>query len=629
MLLTAPGSQGAAGPGFGQLPQHPRGLEKLEARLAHLVRLERADGPGAALRTARSTKLRTVGSRVRVVVEARRPVPVRRALAAAGRIEAVAGAHVQALLPVGALAGIAARPDVRFVRVPEYLILAAVPGEEVVASNAVTLHQQGVTGRGVKVAVIDGGFSGLALRQTSGDLPANVAKADFCRGNFDVATDHGVAVAEIVYEMAPGAQLLLICIETEVELAQAAAYAKSQGAQIVNFSAGFPLSGRGDGSGIAGAAVADARASNILWVNAAGNSAQDHWSGLFSDADGNKVHDFVGTDQSNTIQIKSNRTICAYLKWDEWPNAVSDFDLGLLLESTGQIVAMSESTQSGATPPLEVLCFTNLGVTTTYGIFIRGYRVVSAPRLDLTTRAAEPLEYQTAAGSVADPGTSPSALTVGAVCISSNVIEPYSSQGPTIDGRVKPDLSGHDSASSATYGAAGVCGKDGFPGTSAAAPEVAGAAALIKQLNPTLDANALQTFLEQNGIDAGPAGKDNLYGAGIVSVSGSAGPVIRDTVRPRAKAIASKGKRGKQLKLFSQASDDSGVVRITETVKKGARNVTTIRTGYTRTKPNTTYFLLWKPPPRLVGALQHCVQAFDRAGNKSASSCAKLTISAK
>ncbi|MFN2467700.1 MAG: S8 family serine peptidase [Gaiellaceae bacterium] len=629
MLLTAPGSQGSAGPSVGQLPQHGRGLEKLEARLAHLVRLGRAGDLGAALRTARSTRLRTVGSRVRVIVEATRPRTVRRALAAAGRVEGAAGAHVQALLPIGALGEIAARPDVRFVRVPEYLTPAAVPGEEVVASNAVTLHQQGVTGAGVKVAVIDGGFSGLAQRQASGDLPATVARADFCRGNFDAASEHGVAVAEIVYEMAPGAQLLLICIGTEVELAQAAAYARSQGAQIINFSAGFPLSGRGDGSGIAGSVVADARANNILWVNAAGNAAQEHWSGLFSDPDGNRFHNFAGSDQGNTIQIESNRTVCAYLKWDEWPNAVSDFDLGLFLESTGQIVALSENTQSGATPPLEAFCFVNSGATATFGIFVGGYRVVTAPRLDLTTQLTPPLEYQVAAGSVTDPGTSPSALTVGAVCISSNVIEPYSSQGPTIDGRVKPDLSGHDSASSATYGAAGVCGVDGFPGTSAAAPEVAGAAALIKQQNPTFDANGLQTFLEQKGIDAGPAGKDNLYGAGIVSVSGSAGPVIRDTVRPRAKAIASRGRRGKQLKLFSQASDDSGVVRITETVKKGARRVTTIRTGYTRTKPNTTYFLLWKPPPTLVGALQHCVQAFDRAGNRSASSCAKLTISAK
>lgn len=603
------------------------GLQKLDDRLAQLVRLQRASGAAAALRTARSTRLRTVGGRVRVIVEATRVAPVRAALAAAGRIEAGAGRHLQVLLPVSALAAVARRMDVRFVRSPEYLTLDAVPGEEVAASNALRLHRQGVTGAGVKVAVIDGGFGGLPQRQAAGDLPAKLDRADFCRGTFDLATDHGTAVAEIVHEMAPGAKLLLICIGTEVELAQAEAYARSQGAQIVNFSASFPFSGRGDGSGIAGSAVADARGSGILWVNAAGNAAQDHWSGAYGDPDGNGFHNFAGTDEGNSFQIEQGATVCATLKWDEWPSSISDFDLGLFDSTTGQVVAASKTAQTGGTPPVEGLCYANAGPTASFSLLVGGFRVVGSPRLDLFAHLAPPLQYQVAAGSVTDPASSPAALAVGAACVTNNVLEPYSSQGPTIDGRIKPELTGHDSESSGTYGAAGTCGEGGFAGTSAAAPEVAGAAALVKQQNPTFDANAIQAFLEQQAVDAGPPGKDNLYGAGILSVSGAVGPVVADTVRPRAKALASKGRRGQQLKLVSQVSDNSGQVRITETIKRGSRALRTIRTGFTQTKPNTTYFMLWKPPATLVGALTHCVQAFDRGGNKSASSCASLTIS--
>ena len=78
-------------------------------------------------------------------------------------------------------------------------------------------------------------------------------------------------------------------------------------------------------------------------------------------------------------------------------------------------------------------------------------RDVRSPPLDLFT-ISPPLQYQTAAGSLVDPATSTSALAVGALCWQTRQLEPYSSQGPTIHGRIKPDLAGHDSVSGATYG---------------------------------------------------------------------------------------------------------------------------------------------------------------------------------
>src|SRR5437899_3667437 len=99
-----------------------------------------------------------------------------------------------------------------------------------------------------------------------------------------------------------------------------------------------------------------------------------------------------------------------------------------------------------------------------------------------------------------EPESSPNALAVGAICWQTNALESFSSQGPTIDGGVKPDIAGQDATSSGTYGAASGCGA-GFLGTSAGAPHVAGAAALILQANPTFTPPQIQNLLETRAGD--------------------------------------------------------------------------------------------------------------------------------
>ena len=70
--------------------------------------------------------------------------------------------------------------------------------------------------------------------------------------------------------------------------------------------------------------------------------------------------------------------------------------------------------------------------------------------------------------------TPPGALTVGAVKWTGTALEPYSSQGPTDDGRAKPDLVGPTYVTSNPEW-------PGTAGTSAATAHVAGAAALLRQ----------------------------------------------------------------------------------------------------------------------------------------------------
>jgi hypothetical protein len=97
-------------------------------------------------------------------------------------------------------------------------------------------------------------------------------------------------------------------------------------------------------------------------------------------------------------------------------------------------------------------------------------------------------------------------------------VESFSSQGPTIDGRIKPDIAGPDGVSSGTYGSSPACNGAGFYGTSAAAPHVGGAAALVKQANPSFSPAQLQSFLVDRAVDLPPVGRDNGTGSGKLSM---------------------------------------------------------------------------------------------------------------
>jgi subtilisin family serine protease len=595
--------------------------------------------PAVAIETPRWTLLRKLQSRslkgihrsdlavtrdgrVRVIVETGQPAALRATVSdVGGRIERSWGDLVQVAVPRSGLAALSRSLGVDGVRPPLRMVEDAIGGEEVAASLASAWHEEGLTGKGVKVAVIDGGFQGLAARQAAGELPASVVTRDFCGGRLATATDHGTAVAEIVHEMAPEAELYLLCIDTEVDLAAAAAFAADQGVKVINHSANWFGPVRGDGTGIVGDIVARARAGGILWVNSAGNYADTHWSGTFSDANGDRIHEWSSNgDVGNSFVWPDGWEICGFLRWDEWPAGISDFDLGLFL-SDGELVAASEEYQTGSQPPFEALCVTQeTGADLVAFWAIGGYSVSTSPRFDLFSFSPS-LQYQTAAGSIGDPGTSPAAFTVGALCWQTRQLEFYSSQGPTIDGRTKPDLAGHDSVSGATYGAFSSC-PSAFAGTSASSPQVAGAAALVKQAYPGYSPDQLRQYLQANALDMGPAGADNETGAGELRLPGPP-----DVVAPSAEALESSGRRGKTVRLLSRVGDDRREARVVEQVLRNGRVVATIKTkGFVPALGRTKVVTAWRAPAKATGTYRHCVRATDRAGNSSPVSCAKVVL---
>jgi subtilisin family serine protease len=464
-------------------------------------------------------------------------------VAAGGRVLGAIPGSIEADLPAATIEQFAARADVRYISPLDRLLKHSVTTEGLASTGTNAWQLQGHRGKGIKVGVIDGSFADYPARQAAGDLPASVTTADFCSGNILTPADdgaHGTAVAEIVYDMAPEASLFLICIGDGLSALQSGvSYAKAQGIRVINFSAGYPGTSRGDGRGGPGTAewiVADAVSSGITWVNAAGNQAQRHWSGTFTPSASGQWEQFAPGIDRQSFRLPYPNEVCAYLKWDEWPSASSDYDVFLFGSDPVNPVSASDRPSVGA-PPREDFCYSNLNpAESVFHLGIWRASGTGLPRIDLFITSSQ-LDHQVAAGSIVEPATSSSVISVGAACWQTGLIDSYSSRGPTIDGRVKPDIVGPSEVSTATYGAASGCSSAvGFPGTSSSAPHVAGAAALVLEVNPTFTPAQVRSFLMSAATDAGSPGLDNDYGSGLLKMGPATAPPITSGPCPTARS---------------------------------------------------------------------------------------------
>ena len=125
-----------------------------------------------------------------------------------------------------------------------------------------------------------------------------------------------------------------------------------------------------------------------------------------------------------------------------------------------------------------------------------------------------------AAKSVVD-SRNPSLLAVGSIdpADGSGGIAFYSSQGPTNDGRTKPDISAPSCVKSSVY--APSC----FNGSSAASPAAAGMAALLLSRGLAEPGMPLAALTKHLVTDLGPPGPDNAYGAGVIHLPAPPPPV--------------------------------------------------------------------------------------------------------
>src|SRR5437870_1257627 len=364
------------------------------------------------------------------------------------RIEGRWNGLVQASVPAVQLDSLAKLEFVRNIRQPLYVVPNSISeGANMIGADEI--KAAGFTGQDIKVAIIDTGFD-IANPETA----ANIAEAKSFRADRNISTSdprHGTAVAEIIVDVAPGIQLYLYNVDTDVSLLTAMDYiVQKHAVNIVSMSLELFNAGPYDGTSKISQAVNAVRNSGILFVTAAGNEAQRHWEGNFVDSDSNGWRNFSGANETIGIDAKAGQMVDVFLSWNDWPSSTQDYDLYVFSDPDhlNPPLAFSKNPQFLGYKPTEHIAFL-APATGTYHIGIFNYNATKDVTFDLFS-SVNLKEYNVQSGSLTIPSDATGAFTVGAVFWKSGLLEAFSSRGPTKDGRTKPDISGLDGVTTST-----------------------------------------------------------------------------------------------------------------------------------------------------------------------------------
>ena len=468
-----------------------------------------------------------------------------------------------------------------------------------------------VSGSGVTVGVISDGIFGLADAIASGDLPATSFNRD---GGKLVSTTGGVigtsfradddlegglggnatgaegtAILEIVHDIAPGAQLRFANFSTDLEFIAAVNFLASNSDVVID-DIGFFLKPYGQTSNVSTNTATELnRSSNPIrgYYTSVGNQALRHYQETYvsSGTDsasivgiGGAFHEFAATAATtdcfglgpriaNVVELSPGSTAAIFLTWDDtFGDATTDYDLFVFTNDTGQLAALSIDDNPGVTSePAEFVAFTNnTGSLRFFDVFIQNFEDASAAKtFDMFVLGGAAMvcsketdfNYNTLSSSVpAQSDAGGGVVSVGAIDADDagiDDIESFSSRGPTNNGVTKPDVAAIDGVS--------VTGSGGFSspffGTSAAAPHVAGLAALLLEVRPDLlsgesgddpaaDRAALRAAIVGTGVDLGTAGVDNTFGNGRVNGLGAGQNLATATPTPTHTPVSGGGGGG-------------------------------------------------------------------------------------
>lgn len=350
---------------------------------------------------------------------------------------------------------------------------------------------------------------------------------------------------EIIHDVAPGAALSFHGTPSEAGFAQGILALAADGATVINDDISF-ASEPFYQDGVIAQAIDTVVAQGVSYFTATGNAGRGAYEAPFNPSgqtvnlgNGNgdqEAHDFdpgPEVDICQQVTIPAGASVTISFQWDEpffsvsgAPGSASDLDIILTDASCDTSAPLAFAVDPNLeADPIEILSFDNPGPETTFNLVILKYSGPN-PGLMKTIATSENLtydEFDTKTGASYGHPLAVGASGVGAAFyqntpafgVSPPLIEESSSAGGTAilfdtagnrlatpDVRQNPTITGPDGGNTSFFG--DDFESDGFPnffGTSAAAPHVAGVAALMNELVPGITPAAINTALQNTAID--------------------------------------------------------------------------------------------------------------------------------
>ncbi|MDH3598138.1 MAG: S8 family serine peptidase, partial [Candidatus Tectomicrobia bacterium] len=335
------------------------------------------------------------------------------------------------------------------------------------------------------------------------------------------------------HDLAPGAELAIgaLQIGNGTSLAfidRVESLATSFGADIIVDDIGFFSEPYFEDGSVA-RKVKQAVDDGVIYTSSAGNGARDHYEADFIATTLNnlQVHDFgaadgQASDATMDVLVNAGGLVVVTLQWsDAFGSSGNDYNIFILDESESIMLSPGgNDVQDGDDDPLESTFWFNRSNATARVKIIVVQSSGESRRLEMLIREESRIaEYAVPAGSVFGHAAVSGVLAAGAAdARTPDRIETFSAQGPaeifhpTRETRAKPDVTAVDGVM--------VTGVGGFVtrffGTSAAAPHVAGVAALLREAAPSATAADIADALTASAVDLGPTGPDFTFGAGRI-----------------------------------------------------------------------------------------------------------------
>lgn len=368
-------------------------------------------------------------------------------------------------------------------------------------------------GTGTVVSVLDSGFDGLQKSHDSGEVPNLIGPMLTGNGS------HGTMCAEVVADMAPGAQIYPYAVATFGDLQyygkQITLKGNPFGIQVVSHSVIWLGHSFGRHEGKLCELTDAVRDAGVAWVSASGNSGGGQfYKAIWSDTDKDGRHEFQPGEQKLEF-AQNGGQIQMTMDWDDYADRKINLDLYLYRKEGNDwvFVDASKLVAGKYIAPLEQVVLQNppAGI---YGLEVRALTPVANGtqlRIVAMGSGSGPLSVWHKNGNVYDPASCDHVLTVGAIYAGQydkGPLEGYSSYGPTPDKRIKPEVMAPTGVST-SFGA--------FFGTSAACPHTAGALAtwISATGQPPLVA---ADNLRKAAIPMGQTLPDEAYGWGRIAL---------------------------------------------------------------------------------------------------------------